>query len=304
MREGRNQTGAHRAKQKGQRQIQRPENSGANKCKAECYSPLCQKRQCVGLRGHGTFSSVIDSLCIQLYTAGCNKTSEPNVTLQDDPLQPGPQGYSAYQRLLDDIREGNLLPGERLREIELSERLGVSRTPVREAIRQLEADGLVTHVPRQGATVRSLDYAEVMELYEMRAVLEGTAARLAARAASGVELDELEVLNDRLAEAGTGPDAVRINRIFHATLLDAAKNRFLAKSMLSLQKALLVLGPSQLLDGDRAEAAVAEHRRIMAALNARDGAAAETEMRAHIQAAQRMRIRALQERDRRRDETQ
>ncbi len=220
----------------------------------------------------------------------------------DDPIQPGPQGNSAYHRLLEDIREGSLLPGERLREIELSERFGVSRTPVREAIRQLEADGLVTHIPRQGATVRSLDYAEVMELYEMRAVLEGTAARLAARAASDVELDELEVLNDRLAEAGTGPEAARINRIFHATLLDAAKNRFLAKSMLSLQKALLILGPSQLLDSDRAETAVVEHRRIMAALTSRDGAAAETEMRAHIHAAQRMRIRALQERDRTTDQ--
>lgn len=220
------------------------------------------------------------------------------MTRQDDPQQPGPQGNSAYHHLLDEIRDGALLPGDRLREIELSERLGVSRTPIREAIRQLEADGLVTHVPRLGATVRSLDYAEVMELYEMRAVLEGTAARLAARAASDVELDELEVLNNRLAKAGTGPDATRINRIFHATLLDAAKNRFLAKSMKSLHRALLILGPSQLLDGDRADAAVAEHCRIMAALKARDGAAAETEMRAHIQAAQRMRIRLMQDRDR------
>ncbi|CAD0185879.1 putative HTH-type transcriptional regulator YdfH [Ruegeria sp. THAF57] len=223
------------------------------------------------------------------------------MSIQDDQIKPGPQGSSAYQSLLDEIRAGALLPGDRLREIELSERLGVSRTPVREAIRQLEADGLVTHVPRLGATVRSLDYAEVMELYEMRAVLEGTAARLAARAASDIELDELDVLNDRLAEAGTGPDAVRINKIFHATLLDAAKNRFLTKSTLSLQKALLILGPSQLLDSERAASAVAEHRRIMAALKARDGAAAESEMRAHIQAAQRMRIRALQERDRAKD---
>ncbi|WP_171240974.1 GntR family transcriptional regulator [Ruegeria sp. HKCCA5491] len=224
------------------------------------------------------------------------------MSIQDDQIKPGPQGSSAYQPLLDEIREGALLPGDRLREIELSERLGVSRTPVREAIRQLEADGLVTHVPRLGATVRSLDYAEVMELYEMRAVLEGTAARLAARAASDIELDELDVLNDRLAEAGTGPDAVRINKIFHATLLDAAKNRFLTKSTLSLQKALLILGPSQLLDSERAASAVAEHRRIMVALKARDGAAAESEMRAHIQAAQRMRIRALQERDRAKDQ--
>ncbi|MDZ7907162.1 MAG: GntR family transcriptional regulator [Gemmobacter sp.] len=107
----------------------------------------------------------------------------------------GPQGQGAYRRLLEDIRAGSLPPGTRLRETELAERLGISRTPVREAIRQLEADGLVIHLPRQGATVRSLDYAEVIELYEMRAVLEGTAARLAARAASEVELSELAALN-------------------------------------------------------------------------------------------------------------
>lgn len=76
----------------------------------------------------------------------------------------GPQGQGAYRRLLQDIRAGSLPPGTRLRETELAERLGISRTPVREAIRQLEADGLVIHLPRQGATVRSLDYAEVIEL--------------------------------------------------------------------------------------------------------------------------------------------
>lgn len=215
---------------------------------------------------------------------------------EDD--SPAPQGNSAYRQLLDEIRDGGLMPGDRLRETELATRLGVSRTPIREAIRQLEADGLVAHVPRIGASVRQLDYAEVMELYEMRAVLEGTAARLAARAASEVEMQELIVLNDQLAEAGNSPEAARLNRIFHATLLDAAKNRFLSRSMLSLQKALLILGPSQLSNTARSEEAVEEHRRIMVALAARDGAAAEVEMRAHIEAAQRMRIRSLRERDR------
>lgn len=215
---------------------------------------------------------------------------------EDD--SPAPQGNSAYRQLLDEIRDGGLMPGDRLRETELATRLGVSRTPIREAIRQLEADGLVAHVPRIGASVRQLDYAEVMELYEMRAVLEGTAARLAARAASEVEMQELIVLNDQLAEAGNSPEAARLNRIFHATLLDAAKNRFLSRSMLSLQKALLILGPSQLSNTARSAEAVEEHRRIMVALAARDGAAAEVEMRAHIEAAQRMRIRSLRERDR------
>lgn len=217
------------------------------------------------------------------------------MTQGDDQQTAGPQGNAAYQRLLDDMRDGTLLPGDRLRETELADRLGVSRTPIREAIRQLEADGLVTHVPRQGATVRRLDYAEVMELYEMRAVLEGTAARLAARAASDVELDELAALNARLATIPPGPEAARLNRIFHATLLDAAKNRFLSKSMASLQKSLMILGPTTLSDSARANTANAEHDRLIEALKARDGDAAEAAMRAHIEASQRLRIRALRD---------
>ena len=144
----------------------------------------------------------------------------------------------------------------RLRETELAERFGISRTPVREAIRQLEADGLVAHMPRQGATIRVLDYTEVMELYEMRAVLEGTAARLAARAASDLELDELVALNDELAKAGDVRSAYELNRQFHMTLLDAAKNRFLIKSVNALQKTLLILGTSTLAEADRANQAV------------------------------------------------
>ncbi|KPA20542.1 HTH-type transcriptional repressor CsiR [Shimia sp. SK013] len=98
--------------------------------------------------------------------------------MQDDtPPTDGLHGTAAYAAVLSEIRDGVLSPGDRLRETEPAARLGISRTPVREAIRQLKADGLVTHVQRQGASVRRLSYAEVMELYEMRAVLEGSAPR-------------------------------------------------------------------------------------------------------------------------------
>lgn len=203
------------------------------------------------------------------------------------------QGHAAYLRLLDEIREGRLGPGERLRETELAERLGVSRTPIREAIRQLEADGIVAHVPRQGATVRTLDYAEVMELYEMRAVFEGTAARLAARAASDIEIDELEDMNRALESLGNAPEAFVLNRQFHAALLDAAKNRFLSRAMAGLHKTLMILGPTTLAEPARAAQAVEEHRAVLDALRARDGASAEAAMRTHIERAQRMRVRSL-----------
>lgn len=204
------------------------------------------------------------------------------------------QGQDAYTRLLDEIRAGKLAPGERLLETELAARLGISRTPVREAIRQMEADGLVVHVPRSGARVRRLDYAEVNELYEMRGVLEGTAARLASRAASEVELAELEAINREMADALTDMDRLyRLNRQFHDALLNAARNRFLSKSVDGLKKTLLILGPSTMEEGERARLAVAEHGELIGALRARDGAAAEAAMRAHIDAAHQVRLRQL-----------
>ncbi len=208
-----------------------------------------------------------------------------------------PQGQGAYRRLLDDIRSGLLTPGARLRETEIADRLGISRTPVREAIRQLEADGLVVHLPRQGATIRSLDHAEVVELYEMRAVLEGTAARLAARAASDIELAELSALNAELADAPAGPQARELNRQFHRTLFDAARNRFLIKSMNVLQKTLLILGPTTLGEPIRAVSAVKEHAAVLTALHARDGAAAEMAMRLHVEAALSARLRGMRGRE-------
>ena len=208
-----------------------------------------------------------------------------------------PQGHGAYRRLLEQIRSGQLQPGARLRETDLADRLGISRTPVREAIRQLEADGLVIHVPRQGATVRKLDHAETMELYDMRTVLEGTAARLAARAASDSELAELRALNDEMSRTLDPCAAYDLNRKFHRALLYAARNRFLVGAADSLDKTLLIIGPSTLSERDRAREAMDEHREVLRALDVRDGAAAELAMRAHMEAAQLARLRTLRHSD-------
>lgn len=231
-----------------------------------------------------------------MYPPGYKNGSGSGMTTDEDST---PQGNAVYARLLSELRDGRLNAGDRLRETELAERFGMSRTPVREAIRQLEADGIVTHIPRQGATIRTLDYAEVMELYEMRAVLEGTAARLAARAASEIEIEELVEMNDQMAALGDAPEAFILNRQFHMALLDAAKNRFLAQSIHALQKALMILGPTTLTEPDRAARAIEEHVDVLDAIKARDGASAETAMRRHIEAAQRVRVRALRARSHR-----
>jgi DNA-binding GntR family transcriptional regulator len=169
---------------------------------------------------------------------------------------------------------------------------------VREAIRLLENDGLVVHVPRVGAAVRSLDAAEINELYEMRGVLEGTAARLAARSASRVELDELATINAEL-DASRG-DVLRIydlNRQFHDGILASARNRYLSRSVEAIKKALLILGPSTMEEAARASAVVAEHAAVLAAIRAHDGDAAESAMRAHIAAAHAMRLRQFRTRN-------
>jgi DNA-binding GntR family transcriptional regulator len=204
------------------------------------------------------------------------------------------QGRETYELLVAEIRAGKLRPRDRLTETELAARLGISRTPVREAIRQLEADGLVVHIPRVGAAIRSLDYAEITELYQMRTVLEGTAARFAARAAAEAELAELNAITAEMSREISNVDRLyTLTRQFHTALMSAAKNRFLLKAAEAVDKTLLILGPSTMEEGGRAGEAIAEHGEVLEALHARDGGAAEAAMRRHIEAAHRARLRQL-----------
>lgn len=228
--------------------------------------------------------------CIQLYPIWEAK-SEP-VTTQSRSSDTR-QGQDAYERLLRAIKDARLKPGDRIVETELASSLGLSRTPIREAIRQLESDGLVTHQPRIGATVRTLDYSEVNELYEMRAVLEGTAARLAARGASDIEMSELDAIIEDMTRTSDTVRLSELNGLFHGVILNAARNRFLVKSVNAVQKTLLILGPSTLSDEARARDANHEHKAVVEALRARDGDAAEERMRAHIERAHRARLQLL-----------
>lgn len=204
-----------------------------------------------------------------------------------------PQGRIVYRRLIDEIQSGKLLAGARLREVDLAARLGHSRTPIREAIRLLEADGLISHLPRVGAVVRTIDYAEVVELYEMRIVLEATAARLACRGASEAEILQLREINAAFAAAADDEAAALLNRQFHATLLQASRNRYLLRAMEGLHKALLLLGPTTLHDSNRSRSATSEHEAIIDALARRDDATAADLMRQHMEAAQLIRLRSF-----------
>ena len=133
----------------------------------------------------------------------------------------------------------------------------------------------------------------MIELYEMRMVLEGTAARLAARVASAAEIDGLAAIHTAFAAAPAGVRPQDLNRQFHNTLVRAARNRFLVKAMSTLQKTLLILGPTTLAEPDRLVEAVSEHQAILNAMRAGEGARAEATMRNHIEAALKQRIAAV-----------
>ncbi|MDA9350717.1 GntR family transcriptional regulator [Planktomarina temperata] len=209
-------------------------------------------------------------------------------------LQVMSQGEAAYHRLYEAIRSGSFRPGDRLREIEVAERLALSRTPVREALRKLESDGIVEHRPRLGAVIRTLTPSEVVELYEMRLVLERTAAQMAAKHANDAEIDLLNDLNDQIAALGDDTQqAAALNQDFHHRIYLASRNRFLLASARGLNNALMLLGPTTLDDEARIKTVSAQHARIIEAIRASDQTAAGDAAEAHLQTSLRHRLKGL-----------
>lgn len=205
-------------------------------------------------------------------------------------------GQLAYEKLYQAIRSGALLPGTRIRETEIAELVGLSRTPVREAIRRLEADGVIEHQPRIGAVVKSLSHLEIVELYEMRKVLERTAAAMAAKHASRAEIAELRDLNTAMLAAVETPlEVSRLNAHFHRIVFEAARNRYLLASARALSNATLVLGPTTLENVERVTSVVAQHEAIIDALEKGDASAAAEAAGEHIETSLSYRLKSLRE---------
>lgn len=203
-------------------------------------------------------------------------------------------GETAYDLLHGAIRTGVFRPGDRLREEDVGERLSLSRTPVREALRRLEADGIIEHRPRQGAVVRQLSHSEVVELYEMRVVLERTAAEMAAKHGAAAEFDALDDLNRAIGEERANPArAAAINQDFHRGLYLAGRNRFLLEAARALNNSLLLLGPTTFTDEMRVDEVTTQHRAIVDALRDGDGEAAGAAAEAHLNTSLRERLKAL-----------
>jgi DNA-binding GntR family transcriptional regulator len=189
-------------------------------------------------------------------------------------------------RLRQEILSGVLKPEQKLDQIDLAERLGVSRLPVREALLRLEAEGLVTIHPHRGAYVAHPTLEELEEVYSIRLLLEGWAARLAAQNLSDEDMSYLEELNQRWEEATGAGDftaMLMIDREFHTVILQAARRPRLIELIDSLwnqtqqYRRVLLSAPSRwpLYKGC--------HHELLAAGRHRDGQAMESAMKAHIQ---------------------
>lgn len=208
-----------------------------------------------------------------------------------------PLSEAVYRSLCQAFRVGLYRPGDRLREEEVAQRLKVSRTPVREALGRLMARGLVEPAGGRGLIVRSLDTAEVLELYAMREILEGAAARLAAQHASQPEINALADLEAAFEARSHDPvEMARLNRAFHETIFRAARNRYLDSALQELQDGIALLGITTFSIQGRPGTAAEEHRSLLEAIAARDPDQAERLARLHIQEALRSRLKILQDR--------
>lgn len=186
------------------------------------------------------------------------------------------------EKILETIREailsGALKPGEKVAEPELAERFGISRTPIREAFRQLESEGYLTVVPRKGAVVTALSERDVEEFYAIKSILEGYAAELAAEKLSESELEKLELINKhlkQLADEGDVKTFYKVHNEFHETFLKAADNSKLYELIQHLGMKFSRLRMASLSVNGRMAISVAEHDKLLDAFRHRDGSAAE-----------------------------
>ncbi|ADG06844.1 GntR family transcriptional regulator [Kyrpidia tusciae] len=199
----------------------------------------------------------------------------------------------AYETIRGWILEGTLAPGERLREEQLAERLGVSRTPVREALRRLETEGLVRLIPNRGAAVTAYSTADIRHYFDLRVLLEGYAAAQAALYRTSDDVETLRALTHRFEELyrvisvqGKSREHIRtftdINQHFHGTVWRASGNPHLPNLLNRIIVVPLVYRSFDQYSVEQILASVDSHRVITKAVAERDPLRAETAMREHI----------------------
>jgi DNA-binding GntR family transcriptional regulator len=204
----------------------------------------------------------------------------------------GSRADFVYHSVRNAIWEGSFARGDRIREEDIAQSLGVSRTPVREALQRLQQRGLLAAQPKRGLAVVQLSNRQIFDLYAMREILEGSAARLAAQHATEGEIALLYRLQRQLSNEGHDLLAlVTLNRRFHQHIYEATHNQYLLEMLdvlndsMALLQNLTVRMPSRHGESDR------EHLRIVRAIERRDQTAAEKAARHHIQQAREYRLK-------------
>lgn len=195
-----------------------------------------------------------------------------------------PSAQSLRDRIEEAIVSGQFRPGERLEELSLAEQYGVSRTPVREALRQLQEAGLIDIKPRRGASVSIVKPAHLIHMFEVMGGLEAMAGRLAARRLDEASKQEILACHEACRKAVTeGSDAYYYeNERFHMAIYRASANPFLEEQARALHRRLKPYRRIQLRSLNRIEHSFSEHERIVRAIFAGDGDAAEKALWDHI----------------------
>lgn len=197
-----------------------------------------------------------------------------------------------YQFVKRAILSLDYASGSRLPEELIASELGVSRTPVRDALRRLQSEGLIEFTPNAGARVASWGASELSEMAQIRSLLEGYAAALAAKKITRDELDDLESTIVEMEVAANRPDAPDLAAIgeanlrFHRLIVEAARNSHLLAAIKPLWHFPLIFRKFALFNPERLNLSLRHHREILAALTAGDGDWARSIMRAHIHSAQ------------------
>lgn len=194
-----------------------------------------------------------------------------------------------YEQVADRLRQRilarELEPGSWIDELKLCGELGISRTPLREALKVLAAEGLVTMKLRRGAYVTEVSARDLSEVFHLLALLESDAGRVVARDATPAQLAELQALHDELEASVADRDRFfAANERFHMRLLEIADNRWRIQLVHDLRKVMKLNRHNSLFKQGRLEASLKEHRQIMAALKARNGEKVQALMQQHLDA--------------------
>jgi DNA-binding GntR family transcriptional regulator len=207
-----------------------------------------------------------------------------------------PLRRKAEDALREKIIAGYFSPGERLKERELIELLGVSRTSLREALRQIEAEGLITLAPNKGPVVAKLSYEQAEEIYEVRNTLEAQACLGFAERASSKQINQLRACFELLRKQALSGDVegtVSLSSDFYEIILEGCGNSLLRSMVTQIHNRIVLLRRTSLSEADRLPETLAELTQIYEALIARDGHAAGVASQHHVRQASRVALRVM-----------